>query len=53
MDIMEALNEITEEEFLDLLLVIYDMGAQDRNVVETNESRLRRIRIRVEEWLEI
>ena len=53
MDIMEALNELTEEEFLELLLVIYDMGAQERGTIETNESRMRRIRIRVEEWLEI
>ena len=53
MDIMEALNELTEEEFLEMLLVIYDMGAEDSKKVETTESRMRRIRIRVEEWLEI
>lgn len=53
MDIMEALNELTEEEFLELLLVVYYMGVEDKRSVESEESRKRRIRIRVEEWLEI
>ena len=50
---MEALNELTEEEFLEMMLVIYNMGAEEKNRVETTESRMRRIRIRIEEWLEI
>lgn len=52
MDIMEALNEITEEEFLELAYIIYCMGQESKSV-EHESSVKRRLRIRIEEWLEI
>lgn len=53
MDIMEALRELTVDEFLELLLAIYYMGADEHNRIDTDENRKFRIRIRAEEWLEI
>lgn len=50
---IDEIATLTDEQFLELLLVIYDMGAEERYKIDTTENRKRRIRIRVEEWLEI
>ena len=53
MDIMEVLNELTEGEFLELAYVIYCMGQEESKRNELESSIKRRLRIRIEEWLEI
>lgn len=50
---MDLVESLTEDQFLELLLVIYDMGAEERYKIDSTENRLRRIRIRAEEWLEM
>lgn len=50
---MDLVESLTEDQFLELLLVIYDMGVEERYKIDSTENRLRRIRIRAEEWLEM
>ena len=58
MDMMEAISDLSEEEFLNLAFIIYCMGypeyAIDTLEKSENGKRIKRkIKTRVEEWLEI
>ena len=55
---MEVIKELSEEEFLDLAFIIYCMGYPEYVIDQYQKSdkgaRLKRkIKTRVEEWLEI
>ena len=58
MDIMEAVKYLTEEQFLDMLFIVYCMGypeyAIDNLKKSDNGKRIKqKIKARVEDWLEI
>lgn len=49
---MDAVESLTEDQLLDLMLEIYTLGMADRGNLTVGD-RLSKIRIRAEEWLEI
>lgn len=58
MEIMEAVRELTEKEFMELIYLIYCIGKFDAisamiQSKEFKESKMPFLRLRVKEWLEI